>query len=247
MDDTLTLAGESRRRSRRHRSELLHRRQPQQAAVENLLRPGKAGWLDPARDRRLGGAHLALAGTQNQWHRAPCDGEAGHAGHHDHRRPCGRRSRAAASPLRPQLSPSGCMLPLTVSTIARWSPVPNRVRSVVKPPSSATCIHAATAARCLKYSRSYAPGWPTTCAARAIWPAPSASSCASRIFVPSRATSACRSPPPTPLPIRRAATDCLRRVPLDQRLRLLGVKTSGLVPAEGNAARETSLQAELIL
>lgn len=47
--------------------------------------------------------------------------------------------------------------------------------------------------------------------------------------------------------IRRAATDCLRRVPLEQRLRLLGVRTSSLVPAEGNAARETPLQAELIL
>ncbi len=47
--------------------------------------------------------------------------------------------------------------------------------------------------------------------------------------------------------IRRAATDCLRRVPLDQRLRLLGVKTSGLVPANSETHWETSRQTELLL
>jgi DNA polymerase-4 len=47
--------------------------------------------------------------------------------------------------------------------------------------------------------------------------------------------------------IRRAATDCLRRVPLDQRLRLLGVKTSGLVPANSETLGETSRQSELLL
>lgn len=47
--------------------------------------------------------------------------------------------------------------------------------------------------------------------------------------------------------IRRAATDCLRRVSLDQRLRLLGVRTSSLMPAAGHAASNTPLQAELLL
>ena len=40
--------------------------------------------------------------------------------------------------------------------------------------------------------------------------------------------------------IRRAAGECLKRVPLERRIRLLGVKVAALIPADEAAAlRET--------
>lgn len=47
--------------------------------------------------------------------------------------------------------------------------------------------------------------------------------------------------------IRRAATDCLRRVPLNQRLRLLGVRAGSLAPTRDETATEIPLQTELRL
>jgi DNA polymerase-4 len=57
-------------------------------------------------------------------------------------------------------------------------------------------------------------------------------------------------PEPTddPLSIRRAAGECLKRIPLDKRLRLLGVKLSALTPIEDwKAEHPPSPQAELFL
>jgi DNA polymerase IV len=47
--------------------------------------------------------------------------------------------------------------------------------------------------------------------------------------------------------IRRAAGECLRRVPLDQRLRLIGVRASALLAAEGEQPDTPSPQTELTL
>ncbi len=47
--------------------------------------------------------------------------------------------------------------------------------------------------------------------------------------------------------IRRAAGECLRRVSLDRRLRLLGVRASALSPGGAPQAREASIQGELPL
>jgi DNA polymerase-4 len=54
-------------------------------------------------------------------------------------------------------------------------------------------------------------------------------------------------PAPTadPAVIRRAAGECLRRVPLDQRLRLLGVKISALSSMDGAGLEESATQGEL--
>ncbi len=49
-----------------------------------------------------------------------------------------------------------------------------------------------------------------------------------------------------PLDIRRAAGECLKRVPLDQRLRLLGVKVSAL-QRKSDASESVPSQAELLL
>ncbi|QGZ40193.1 DNA polymerase-4 [Pseudoduganella flava] len=45
--------------------------------------------------------------------------------------------------------------------------------------------------------------------------------------------------------IRRAAGECLRRVPLEQRMRLLGVRVSALVPIEEAGARVVPVQRDL--
>jgi len=45
--------------------------------------------------------------------------------------------------------------------------------------------------------------------------------------------------------IRRAATECLKRVPLDRRLRLLGVRVSALTPAGSEPVAQQPAQAEL--
>ena len=47
--------------------------------------------------------------------------------------------------------------------------------------------------------------------------------------------------------IRRAAGECLRRVPLDRRLRLLGVRIGALVPAAAGEAAPMAVQEELPL
>lgn len=47
--------------------------------------------------------------------------------------------------------------------------------------------------------------------------------------------------------IRRAAGECLRRVPLEQRLRLLGVRVSGLSFGDGDAPADGGMQMELPL
>jgi DNA polymerase-4 len=55
-------------------------------------------------------------------------------------------------------------------------------------------------------------------------------------------------PDPTddPQAIRRAAGQCLKRVPLDKRLRLLGVRLSTLTPlGDCSAQHQSSLQTEL--
>jgi DNA polymerase-4 len=45
--------------------------------------------------------------------------------------------------------------------------------------------------------------------------------------------------------IRRAATECLKRVPLDRRLRLLGVRVTALLPTGSYVAEPQSVQGEL--
>jgi DNA polymerase-4 len=45
--------------------------------------------------------------------------------------------------------------------------------------------------------------------------------------------------------IRRAATECLKRVPLERRLRLLGVRVTALLPAGSEVAEPQSVQGEL--
>lgn len=45
--------------------------------------------------------------------------------------------------------------------------------------------------------------------------------------------------------IRRAATECLRRVPLDQKIRLLGVRAGGLSPTDSGTSAATQQQADL--
>jgi DNA polymerase-4 len=45
--------------------------------------------------------------------------------------------------------------------------------------------------------------------------------------------------------IRQAAGECLKRVPLTQKIRLLGVRASGLAPAGEVQANSASVQAEL--
>lgn len=56
---------------------------------------------------------------------------------------------------------------------------------------------------------------------------------------------------PTPtadgLEIRKAAGECLKRVPLEQRIRLLGVRASTLLPASAVETPSASIQAELPL
>lgn len=47
--------------------------------------------------------------------------------------------------------------------------------------------------------------------------------------------------------IRRAAGECLKRVPLAQRIRLLGVRASGLLPADASFPAPERIQAELPL
>ena len=47
--------------------------------------------------------------------------------------------------------------------------------------------------------------------------------------------------------IRKAAGECLKRVPLTQRIRLLGVRASGLVPLGFSEVEAVSVQAELPL
>lgn len=47
--------------------------------------------------------------------------------------------------------------------------------------------------------------------------------------------------------IRKAAGECLKRVPLTQRIRLLGVRAGGLVPVDEMAAEQTAMQVELPL
>lgn len=47
--------------------------------------------------------------------------------------------------------------------------------------------------------------------------------------------------------IRQAAGLCLKRVPLDQRIRLLGVRAGGLVEAGGDEIAQSAIQAELPL
>jgi DNA polymerase-4 len=47
--------------------------------------------------------------------------------------------------------------------------------------------------------------------------------------------------------IRKAAGECLKRVPLQQRIRLLGVRASTLLPATAIVAQPTAVQAELPL
>lgn len=44
--------------------------------------------------------------------------------------------------------------------------------------------------------------------------------------------------------IRKAAGECLKRVPLDQRIRLLGVRASGLQPLGASSDKQRSIQAE---
>jgi DNA polymerase-4 len=43
--------------------------------------------------------------------------------------------------------------------------------------------------------------------------------------------------------IRKAAGECLKRVPLDQRIRLLGVRASGLSPLGARETAQTYSQA----
>lgn len=45
--------------------------------------------------------------------------------------------------------------------------------------------------------------------------------------------------------LRKAAGECLKRVPLEQRIRLLGVRAGGLVSSAENALAEPAMQAEL--
>ena len=47
------------------------------------------------------------------------------------------------------------------------------------------------------------------------------------------------------LEIRKAAGECLKRIPLTQRIRLLGVRASGLLPLASGNPDFTSQQAEL--
>lgn len=46
--------------------------------------------------------------------------------------------------------------------------------------------------------------------------------------------------------IRKAAGECLKRFPLEQRIRLLGVRASGLLPAAGMAKGSAAVQGELV-
>jgi DNA polymerase IV len=52
-------------------------------------------------------------------------------------------------------------------------------------------------------------------------------------------------PTANPVEIRRAATECLRRVQLNRKLRLLGVRVSALTPASAEPARPLPVQADL--
>jgi DNA polymerase-4 len=45
--------------------------------------------------------------------------------------------------------------------------------------------------------------------------------------------------------IRRTAQECLKRVPLEQKIRLIGVKASNLIPIEDLSQAEPALQADL--
>ena len=47
------------------------------------------------------------------------------------------------------------------------------------------------------------------------------------------------------LQIRKAAGECLKRVPLTQRIRLLGVRASGLVPTGDEPLDRAGIQSEL--
>jgi DNA polymerase-4 len=47
--------------------------------------------------------------------------------------------------------------------------------------------------------------------------------------------------------IRRAARECLRRIPLTKKLRLLGVRVSSLLPASAAADQGHAIQQELPL
>jgi DNA polymerase-4 len=50
-----------------------------------------------------------------------------------------------------------------------------------------------------------------------------------------------------PAVIRRAAGECLKRVPLERRLRLLGVRVGGLCSKQARQDENDSSQAELLL
>jgi len=55
------------------------------------------------------------------------------------------------------------------------------------------------------------------------------------------------TPTADPRTIRQAAGECLKRVPLEQRLRLLGVRASALLPREEHDARREAVQGQLPL
>jgi DNA polymerase-4 len=76
-----------------------------------------------------------------------------------------------------------------------------------------------------------ARSWPKTCSARATWARPSASSCATTTSGSPRATRPSTASPPTRRPSARWAGQCLKRVPLERPLRLLGVRVGALAKA----------------
>nr|GEU28306.1 hypothetical protein [Tanacetum cinerariifolium] len=87
-------------RVRRHRADLLDRHHAQQAAVENLLGLEQAQRHHHPRLRRHTGTHLAAQRAQGQRHRSQGHGQAGGAGHRDHRPAGAGRCRDAAGLLR---------------------------------------------------------------------------------------------------------------------------------------------------
>ena len=114
-----------------------------------------------------------------------------------------------------------------------------------KAPSSATCMRGSTAASYRRFLPTCACAWPTT------WPAKGYA--ARTIGIKLRYADfhavtrdiTLGQPTADALTIRKAAGECLKRVPLEQRIRLLGVHASALFPLSQMAVPVAASQAEL--
>ena len=175
---------------------------------------------------------LAPAGAQDQRHRPEGGGQARQAAPAHHRRHRGAAARVADRQLRQGLRRLDARCGLGPRRPARG----DRERAGVDEPRNHLRPRPARRARPGRAGRHlHRPvraAWPATCSARATSARPSASSCATTTSGSPRATRPSRISRPTRKTIRHIAGQCLKRVDLARRLRLLGVRVGKLVKAD---------------